>query len=162
MQNLRLIHNKEGEIADEMQAESPLCYSLVLPLPPSTNHLYLGIMGTGRRVLSRRAEEYKISVGKEALSQGVHRPLQGSVGVSMAFYGLPVNADIANREKALMDALNEIAWKDDRQIDFLALSRHKKDSRGARVEMLIYDATHGPICPAWGKLCQRVLSPPRS
>lgn len=45
--------------------------------------------------------------------------------------------DLGNCEKVLSDALNGVAWADDKQLRRIVLTRRTPDEHGARVEIMI-------------------------
>jgi crossover junction endodeoxyribonuclease RusA len=48
-----------------------------------------------------------------------HEPFTGEVAVMLQFFTSKQTADIDNYAKTVLDALNEIAWADDRQVTSL-------------------------------------------
>lgn len=57
----------------------------------------------------------------------VRCPLDGPVGVELEFAGAAPNADLDNLTKAVLDALNGVAFNDDRQVDRLVVVRNRRD-----------------------------------
>lgn len=59
----------------------------------------------------------------------------------MRFYGARANADLDNLVKAILDALNGLAFDDDRQAAcFAGVHRLPADDRGARAEIELWPA----------------------
>jgi crossover junction endodeoxyribonuclease RusA len=56
--------------------------------------------------------------------------------------------DLGNAEKVLSDALNGIAWIDDKQLRRIELERCEPDEHGARVVVEIEPVTRAPIAPS--------------
>jgi crossover junction endodeoxyribonuclease RusA len=56
--------------------------------------------------------------------------------------------DLGNCEKVLSDALNGVAWTDDKQLRRITLERMEPDEHGARVEILIEPVVFVPMVPA--------------
>ena len=104
-----------------------------LPYPPSLNRLYRHV---GPMVLiSREGREYKKRVGWLALEQRVTKQA-GPLCVSLWLFRPTRRGDLDNTAKALLDALNGIAWVDDSQIVELHMYRgdDKTDPR-AEIEV---------------------------
>lgn len=55
--------------------------------------------------------------------------------------------DLGNCEKVLSDALNGVAWADDKQLRGIFLERMEPDEHGARVEILIEPVVARSIAP---------------
>lgn len=138
---------------------------LVLPYPVSTNRYWRTYQPKGFRApvttLSEEAKAYKREVGLIARAAGVRQPLQGFVRVSMWLvphapqdvakrmraqpqtWPLGVQSlDLGNCEKVVCDALNGIAWGDDRQIEDLRIQRAPPGQKGLIVEF-------EEFVPAW-------------
>ena len=107
-----------------------------LDYPPSLNHLYATFRG--RRILSREGREYHRTAGIRALAQRA-RPLAGPLCVVLKVYRAERRGDLANREKAVCDALKGIAWEDDSQIVEMHLFRGD-DKAHPRVEVEVTEA----------------------
>jgi crossover junction endodeoxyribonuclease RusA len=58
--------------------------------------------------------------------------------------------DLGNCEKVLSDALNGIAWNDDKQLHDIRLRRMEPDDKGARVEVTITPIVAVKIAPELG------------
>jgi crossover junction endodeoxyribonuclease RusA len=56
--------------------------------------------------------------------------------------------DLGNCEKVLSDALNGIAWLDDKQLRRIVLERCEPDDRGARVEIEIDAVRRKMVAPS--------------
>ncbi len=95
----------------------------------------------GRHYLPARSKAYRELVQDSWMEAG--RPALGSVpfAASMRFYGANSQADLDNLAKAILDALNTLAYADDSQLVCLA-GCHKLpiDDRGARAEVDLWPA----------------------
>jgi Holliday junction resolvase RusA-like endonuclease len=103
--------------------EAPMSqrHTLELPLPPSTNDLWKPIaVRAGRRYVGKlvKTPEAKAYARVVALLAKAQRcPLfEGPVRVSLKFWLPSRRSDGDNREKALLDALQGIAYANDRQV----------------------------------------------
>jgi Holliday junction resolvase RusA-like endonuclease len=90
----------------------------------------------GRHYLPARSKAYRELVQASWLEAG--RPSLGTApfAAAMCFYGANARADLDNLVKAVLDALNTLAYTDDSQLACLA-GCHKLpvDERGARAEI---------------------------
>lgn len=103
---------------------------IVLPYPPSSNRYWK--VWRGRAVVSAEAKQYKQGVRLRALTEGHRKPLEGPVVLSLVVYRPRRAGDLSNRIKVLEDALNGIAWIDDKQIVELH-ARREDDAANPRV-----------------------------
>jgi crossover junction endodeoxyribonuclease RusA len=96
----------------------------------------------GRHYLPKRSQAYRETVQAEWMAAG--RPTLGSgpFVASMRFYGARGTADLDNLVKAILDALNELAFADDRQLVCLS-GCHKlpADADGPRAVVELWPAT---------------------
>ena len=98
--------------------------ALLLPYPPSVNRTWQFIGGR-RPIKSSAAKAYAEVVGWRAREAG-WKPLQGPIGVRLVLHplrpkktrpGVPVRCiDLDAAFKVIFDALNGIAWVDDKQV----------------------------------------------
>lgn len=136
---------------------------LVLPYPPSANRYWasrvIRAKATGKWMsmtyITPEARQYRDVVAKLALAAGM-RPLTGRVYLGLKLYPRrpldwarrarrdPDNwddgvlcIDLGNCEKVLSDALNGVAWVDDKQHRRIEKERCEPDEHGARVEVTI-------------------------
>lgn len=132
---------------------APVCFRL--PYPVSANLYWRSFLPKGHSrpivVLSKEAKEYKADVAKLALAAGLRIPLDGRVAMRVDlfperpqdwarraqknpdFWDDDVRCiDLGNCEKVLSDALNGIAWVDDKQLRRIYLERQEPDQHGAR------------------------------
>lgn len=90
----------------------------------------------GRHYLPARSKTYRLVVQAEWMAAG--RPSLGDArfAASMRFYGARANADLDNLCKAVLDALNGLAYTDDSQLACLS-GCHKLpvDANGPRAEI---------------------------
>lgn len=128
---------------------------LVLPYPISANRYWRSFLPKGhQRPIVTRSTEAKTFIHEcqvMARRAGIRQPLQGRVSLSVKLYpNLPQDwkkraqrdpyhwddtvqcIDLGNCEKVLCDALNGIAWNDDKQIRRMVLERMTPDEHGAR------------------------------
>lgn len=91
--------------------------TLDLPLPPSANDYW--VIGWHRRkpclVLSREARAYKAAIAiRGHLERRV--PLEGPVSLALVVHFANGRSDLSNRIKVLEDALQGVAYRNDRQV----------------------------------------------
>lgn len=86
---------------------------ITLGLPPSANRYWR--IGKGRIYRSDEAEEYKSDVYYRCLRARI-KPIDGMLAVTMRVYRARRSGDLDNRIKIVLDALNGIAYHDDKQI----------------------------------------------
>ncbi|HXI15179.1 MAG TPA: RusA family crossover junction endodeoxyribonuclease [Chloroflexota bacterium] len=108
--------------------------NVTLPYPPSSNRYWRTDRG-GRPHLSDEAKAYKLDVLLFAVAAGL-RPLEGPVRLTLTIFRPRRAGDLSNRIKILEDALNGIAWGDDKQIVELHAYR-KEDKTNPRAEVTI-------------------------
>ena len=105
---------------------------LPFDLPPSTNKMYRR-GGNRKVVLSNAARSYKEYVALMAKQQDAVEPLACPLAVSYRFYGS--RQDFDNNLKVLNDALNGMAWVDDRQIIEAHIYVYRAEKDDPRVDM---------------------------
>lgn len=105
---------------------------MVLPYPPSVNHMYA--YGKGVR-LTEEAKRFRYDAGWLAREQGA-RIFYSPLKVRLALYKPRNVGDIDNPIKATLDAMNHILWDDDRQIRELNITIDK-DIDDPRVELTL-------------------------
>lgn len=133
---------------------------LTLPWPVSSNRYWRSFVPRGRTravtVVSDEAKAYRTEVAWRAKAQGLRVPLDGRIAIELRLYPQRPHdwakraqrnpegwdddvrcIDLGNAEKVLSDALNGVAWHDDRQLRRIVLERCEPDERGARVELAI-------------------------
>lgn len=139
---------------------------LTLPYPPSANRYWRSFVPRGHTraivTLSDEAKAYKNEVAGMARQAGVHRPLEGRIALHLQLYPKrpqdwakrvrrdPLTwdddvlcIDLGNAEKVLSDALNGIAWVDDKQHRRILLERMEPDGEArlvVRIEQLALPA----------------------
>ena len=106
-------------------------HRLELGYPVSVNRYYRNFRGM--TVKSAAAREYQSEIRAIAYRAGICEPLSGPIHVEMTYHpkrpkkwivGAPTRSqDISNIVKVAEDALNGIAWHDDKQITFLAIRK---------------------------------------
>ncbi len=109
---------REGECRENEKVE------LDLPLPPSANDYWrLGwVRGKPALILSREARAYKAAI---ALKGRVQKrvPLEGPVELRLVVHFSDNRSDLSNRIKVLEDALQGVAYVNDRQVQRLSAER---------------------------------------
>jgi crossover junction endodeoxyribonuclease RusA len=131
---------------------------LILPYPISANR-YWRPVNLGKHISivpTKEARQYREQVGWIARGAGAKAPLQGRLAVDLKLYpNRPQDwrtrqrkfgaawddsvqcIDLTNAEKVLMDALNGVAFNDDKQVRRYTAERMEPDERGARVVLTI-------------------------
>ena len=135
---------------------------LTLPYPISANRYWASrvVNVKGRQMpmvyVTSEAKRYIEQVGWLCRAAGVRAPLQGRIAVDVKLYPhRPQDwakrvrqlgpawddsvqcIDLTNCEKVLLDALNTIAFNDDKQVRRYTAERMKPDEHGARVVLRI-------------------------
>lgn len=144
-------------------------HTLTLPYPVSANRYWRSFVPRGSNravtVVSDEAKEYRTAVAKLAKAQGMRLPLDGRVELQLRLFpSRPQDwakraqrdpdswdddvrcIDLGNAEKVLCDALNGIAWVDDKQLRRIVLERCEPDG-DARVEVTIAPVKRAAIAP---------------
>lgn len=109
---------------------------LTLPMPPSANRLWR----MDKRGFMRKSEEAKTYyelAGFEAIKQGA-QIMTGNVSVTLRVYRARKAGDLDNRIKPLLDALQGVAFMDDKQVVQIHAFRFD-DKDNPRVEVVIED-----------------------
>ncbi|MEN5285776.1 RusA family crossover junction endodeoxyribonuclease [Stenotrophomonas lactitubi] len=135
---------------------------LTLPYPISANR-YWAVRVIPKKpkplaitYVTEEAKAYKATVGHLAKAAGIRVPATGRVVLHIKLFpNRPQDwakrarkdphtwddtvqcIDLGNCEKVLSDALNGIAWVDDKQIRRTLLERMEPDEKGARLEVAI-------------------------
>lgn len=108
---------------------------LTLPMPPSVNRLWR--QGRGGRVYKTDAARvFAWEVAAAAQHAGVQL-LTGDVAVSMWVYVARKNADTDNFCKCTLDALQGLAYENDKQVVELHLYKRYANKKTARIEVEI-------------------------
>lgn len=107
--------------------------ALILPYPPSTNHLYATVRG--RRVLTKEGRLFKERASMLALASGM-RPLDGELTVTVNIFRPRRAGDLDNSLKSLLDSLRGVAWHDDSQVKRIEAERFE-DKADPRVEITV-------------------------
>lgn len=138
---------------------------LTLPYPLSSNR-YWRPVNIGKHITivpTKEAKAYKAEVAWMARQAGVHQPLQGRIALHVQLYPQrpqdwarrakrdPITwdddvrcIDLGNAEKVLSDALNGVAWIDDKQHRRILLERMEPDGDArmvVRIEQLALPAS---------------------
>lgn len=88
--------------------------TVVLPYPPSANRYWRKTRG-GRIYKSNKASTYQANAKAIALADGL-RPLAGRVAVTLRVFRPIKRGDLDNRIKVVLDALQGVAFDDDKQV----------------------------------------------
>lgn len=86
---------------------------LILPYPPSVNHLYADFRG--RRIISAKGRKFKSDIAILAKRQGA-KLLNGDLIITFRVFRPVRRGDLDNRLKISQDALKGICFIDDKQI----------------------------------------------
>ena len=105
--------------------------TLVLPYPPTVNHMYR--RARGHLALTPEAIAFRQAVRMIAHVQAI-KPISGPVAVFVDVYRPRKRGDLDNLLKAVLDALNGVAYVDDDQVQQLHAIRYD-DKRAPRVEV---------------------------
>lgn len=141
---------------------------LTLPYPVSANR-YWHMVRIGPRTaiaLTKEARAYKAQCQALAKVVGMHEPLHGRLALHVKLFpARPQDwskraqkdpdhwadtvrcMDLGNCEKVLSDALNGIAWVDDKQLHRITLERCDPDEHGDRVQIRIERLVVPSIAP---------------
>ncbi len=138
--------------------------TLILPYPISANRYWAtrvikrkgAKFSSAMTYVTPEAERYKRDVAMLALAAGLRAPAAGRVMLLIRLFPeRPQDwarrarrepdtwddtvrcIDLGNCEKVLSDALNGIAWADDKQLRRIVLERCEPDEKGGRVEVEI-------------------------
>lgn len=132
--------------------------TLTLPYPISANRYWRPVHVGGHIsiVPTKEAKAYRQEMGFLVKAAGIRQPLAGRVSVHLQLFPhRPLDwkkrmrehgalwddtvqcIDLTNAEKVLLDALNGVAFEDDKRIWRYAADRMEPDERGARVVLTI-------------------------
>lgn len=111
--------------------------TLVLPYPPTVNHMYR--RARGHLALTPEALAFRHAVRMIAMVQGV-TPITGPVAVFIDVYRPRRRGDLDNILKATLDALNGIAYRDDEQVTEIHAQRYD-DKESPRIEVSVVPLT---------------------
>jgi crossover junction endodeoxyribonuclease RusA len=113
--------------------------SLTVPLPPSVNSYWRSVPATRSRrarvLISEEGRRFKARCQLVAQAQ-CRKPLAGSAAVRAVVYFRDHRRDLDNVLKPLLDALQGIAYANDRQIAHLDFTK-ALDPKNPRIEMEI-------------------------
>lgn len=113
--------------------------TVTLPYPPGVN-AWLRVHN-GRPILSARAREFKDTAAKLAMVAGM-RPYVGDVSVTLQLYRPRKVGDCDGPAKLVLDALQGLAYLDDKQVCRLLIERHD-DRTNPRVEVTVEEVADG-------------------
>ena len=148
-------------------ARAPEVLRLGLPYPISSNRYWRPVrIGNHITIVpTKEAKAYRSEVSTLA-TRAMVTPLAGRLAMTLRLFpNRPLDwakrarkdpdtwadsvqcIDLGNCEKVLSDALNGIAWADDKQLHSIQLVRCEPDERGARVEVEIAPIVRPAIAP---------------
>ncbi len=113
-------------------------YKIIIPGRPvpkgrprfSKKHVY-----TPHAYTPERTKRYEELVGWRA-KQVINTPLTGDVAVHMTIYASSkIQGDLDNYAKAILDGMNKIAYKDDKQICILSIQRLSDKKERVEIEI---------------------------
>lgn len=118
---------------------------LILPYPVSSNRYWRSFVPKGWTravvVLSDEAKAYKREAGWLAKAAGIRTPLAGPVEVRVVLYPRDRRQiDLDNALKVAIDALNAIAYEDDKQVCKIVAERRAPHGE-ARLEVEVLPFT---------------------
>ena len=117
--------------------------TVTLPLGPSANRYWRKFKN--RMVISAEAVAYKREVA--VLAQAAALPLlEGDIAITLDVYRRQRSGDLDNRIKVTLDALQGIAYTDDKQIVEIH-ARRFDDKKNPRVEVAISPSPPPPSQP---------------
>jgi crossover junction endodeoxyribonuclease RusA len=91
--------------------------------------------GSHGNYLPSRSRIYRETIQAEWMLAGRPTLTDQPFAATMRFVGLRANADIDNAAKAILDALNNLAYLDDRQCTALHVEKRPTDKDGPRAEI---------------------------
>ena len=122
-----------------MNSEPVASLTLIVPLPPSVNSYWRSVPASRNRrarvLISEEGRRFKTRCRLVATAQ-CPKPLLGDVAVVATVYFRDRRRDLDNVLKPLLDALQGIAYANDRQIAHLDF-RKSLDPTNPRIEMVI-------------------------
>lgn len=111
-----------------------MSHQFTIGLPPSANRYWRKV---GSRVYkSAEATTYIQQTRWQLLAAGVSNPITGPVVVELHVYRKHKRGDLDNYNKILLDALQGLAYHDDKQVIELHAYRHD-DKHNPRVEVRV-------------------------
>jgi Holliday junction resolvase RusA-like endonuclease len=119
----------QAQVTVDTQAQA---IRLTLPWPPSANRYWRNVKG--RTLKSREARAYAKACQADAIMQMHGAPLTEDVAVTMHLYRPTRRGDLDNRIKVALDALQGIAFDDDKQVVEIHAYRHD-DKNEPRLEV---------------------------
>lgn len=115
----------------------PTTIEITLPVPPSVNRIWR--TGNGRTYKDAKARAYGLAV--EAAWRTAKLPCPAfpagvAVKYRLIWYRFPASGDLSNRLKLVEDALNGLAWADDKQI--VECHAFRQDCKRGDQRILLY------------------------
>jgi crossover junction endodeoxyribonuclease RusA len=134
----------KGYVSKVYAATRPKAFSmpygvrLVLPYPPTLNHLYANVQG--RKVLSREGRAYKAVVKSLVAATYI---VDDEVKLTIAVYRPRRSGDLDNTLKVVLDSMSGLVYADDKQIRHIDAERFE-DKANPRVEVLVERGSAAP------------------
>ena len=125
---------RRWEHASVVQVEEHI--ALILPVPPTGNRAVRHVRN-GRHYVPAEVADYYRSCQLFGRARRIEPIRDGEVVVSIAWYRSRKAGDIDGRTKVLLDALQGIAYTNDRQVAELHITRHDGDHE-ARIEVRVW------------------------
>jgi crossover junction endodeoxyribonuclease RusA len=138
-----------------------------LVLPVLSANLYWMPVRLGKRISivpTKRAKAYREEVAYLAKQAGIRKPLTGRIDLTIRYYpnrpqdwakrarkdpdnwaDTVQSIDLGNCEKVLSDALNKVAWVDDKQIHRIELIKMEPDEHGSRCVVEFFEIVRPKI-----------------
>jgi crossover junction endodeoxyribonuclease RusA len=106
-----------------------------LVIPGAPVPLQRSRTSSGRHYLPKRSRAFRSLVRAEWMAAGRATVGDRPFTATMRFYGAHGAADVDNLAKAILDALNDLAFTDDRQAVHLDARKLPLDDEGPRAEI---------------------------
>ena len=113
------------------------------PVPKGRPRVAVTAAGKVRPYTPKRTREYEDAIGNAWIGEGPRPPqFSGAVRVSIRVRERVYPSDLDNYVKAVLDALNGLAWADDRQVEVLDATIERKQQEPG-IDVTIEDAGGG-------------------
>lgn len=115
---------------------------LTLSVPPSVNRIWR--TGRGRTYKDAKARAYGLAVEAEWRKRKLPTPaFPAGVAVRyvLTWYRFPASGDLSNRLKLVEDALNGLAWADDKQVVTISAMRYDCRRGEQGIHLIIEEQT---------------------
>jgi Holliday junction resolvase RusA-like endonuclease len=113
------------------------------PVPKGRARVAVTAAGKVRPYTPKRTHEYEDAIGNAWIGEGPRPPqFAGAVRVSIRVRERVYPSDLDNYVKAVLDALNGLAWADDRQVEVIDATIERKQQEPG-IDVTIEDAGGG-------------------